>query len=119
MKNGAKIDDDSKDEAKGTKYETILSEEIIKRVGISDWHNTSVLASKMVEENIHFSYNHSHEYIVAPDGKWWLDGWCMAAFEFSWYEKWRLWRRTWPLEAFLRYMKYLVPDANNLILDII
>ena len=36
LKNGAKIDDWIKSRASGTKYEKILSDEALKRVGISD-----------------------------------------------------------------------------------
>ena len=45
LKNGAKIDDLSKGQARGKKYEKILSDELVRRVGISDQNNISVFTT--------------------------------------------------------------------------
>ena len=36
LQNGVKIDDRAKSEARGTNYEKIVSDEVVRRVGISD-----------------------------------------------------------------------------------
>ena len=45
LRNGAKIDDKSKINAKVRKYEKTLSDEVLRRVGISDLYKINVFTS--------------------------------------------------------------------------
>ena len=48
LKNGAKIDENAKGKARGNKYEKIVSDDVVRRVGISDSNNITVFTTKLL-----------------------------------------------------------------------